>query len=151
MPKRHLDVHEMILNLVDYFTKEKNNGGLLRPLLQVHQRVCEAMGVSEATLKRVIKKKDQPQLKENQYNRPHTKSLDLSEGMKFEIRNTIYDLRKFKQHVTLDSILSKIKQKEVIDIGRTSLHKVLKSIGFKYKKENNRKALCENGAVVVRR
>lgn len=153
MPKRQLDVNEIISNIFDYFTKERNNGGPLKSLLAIHQRICEATGISETKLKTVIKQKDEPQtqVKENHYSQPHTKSLDLSEGVKFEIRNLIYELRQSKQHVTLNSILTEINRKEITDIGRTSLHKILKSIGFKYKIENNRKALCENSAVVNKR
>lgn len=87
MPKRQLDVNEIILNVLDYFTKEKNNFGPLISLQAVHRRVCEATGISETKLKTVIKEKNepQPQVKENHYSRPHRKSLDLSEGVKFEI------------------------------------------------------------------
>lgn len=87
MPKRQLDVNEIILNVLNYFTKEKNNCGPLISVLALHQRVCEATGISETKLKTVIKQKNepQPQVKKNHYSRPHTKSLDLSEGVKFEI------------------------------------------------------------------
>ena len=51
----------------------------------------------------------------------------------------------------MDSFLTEINRKEITDIGRTSLHKVFRSIGFKYKIENNRKAMCENSAVENKR
>jgi hypothetical protein len=48
MPKRHLDVDEIIKNIFDYFTEAKNNGGPLRSLQQVHKRVCEATGITKS-------------------------------------------------------------------------------------------------------
>jgi hypothetical protein len=65
-----------------------------------------------------------------------------------EIRNVIYDTCAAKEHITLDSLLQKIKQKLIIDIGRTSLHKLIKSIGFVYSKDSKQRGLCEKPHIV---
>lgn len=152
MPRRVLDVDALICNLHKYFIAEKQNGGPLKSVTSVQQRVCDALGISESKLRSAIKNENS-ELPENDHRktRPSLRTNDMWEGRKFEIRNTIYQMRANKEHVTLDTILFKLKEREFGDIGRTSLWQVLHNIGFKFKKEDNRKALCERSPVVHKR
>ncbi|XP_050508988.1 uncharacterized protein LOC126886178 [Diabrotica virgifera virgifera] len=84
-------------------------------------------------------------------NRRHPKSLDLHQSVKLEIKNIIYNMYKAKEHVTISAVLQKIKDKELCDISLTSLWRVLKHLGFRYKKTNNRQVLCELSNVVSKR
>lgn len=152
MPRRVLDVDDLICNVHKYFTAEKENGGPLKSVMSVQQRVCDALGISEKKLRGVLRNQDSELPKEDhRKTRPSLKTNDMSEERKFEIRNTIYQMRAKKEHVTLSAILSKLKEKEFGDIGKTSLWKVLRNIGFKFKREDNRKALCERSSVVHKR
>lgn len=56
-----------------------------------------------------------------------------------------------KKHITLDTLLAEIKLRSIVDIGRTSLWYLLRNIGFKYAKDDNRRALCEKSHVVEMR
>lgn len=53
-----------------------------------------------------------------------------------------------KKHITLKVLLEEIRKKEIFHLSLSSLNKLLKSIGFKYKRINNRKILCEKDSVV---
>lgn len=152
MPRRVLDVDTLICNLHKYFIAEKNNGGPLKSVTSVQQRVCDALEISESKLRSTIKNENS-EVPENDHH--HTRLLlktnNMLEGRKFQIRNIIYQMRANKEHVTLDTILLKLKERKFGDIGRTSLWQVLHNIGFKFKKEDNRKALCERSSVVHKR
>lgn len=170
MPKRSLLVDDLILNLYNYFTAEKNNGGPLISVLKVHERICGALGVSETKLKTVLKKQESDDSRTNEAGvsdrssikggtenrvkykrREHIKTTDLHNNVKLEIKNVIYDMRAAKQHITLDTLLSELRRKQLVEIGRTSLWQLLKHMGFKYKMQNNRKFLCEQSSVVHKR
>ncbi|XP_050515124.1 uncharacterized protein LOC126890308 [Diabrotica virgifera virgifera] len=154
MPRRVLDVDNFIFNVHAYFTAEKINGGPLRPVQSVHKRVCDALCISEKKLQSVLQKEKRGQSEQNAAqckSRRHLKTVDLPEGCKFEIRETIYKMRERKEHVSLDSVLEKLKERKTFEISRTSLWRVLRQISFKFKKEDNRKALCERASVVHKR
>jgi len=48
-----------------------------------------------------------------------------------------------EKHVTLETLNLELKNKEVLSIGKSTLSILLKEIGFKYKKDDNRRALIE--------
>ncbi|XP_050516616.1 uncharacterized protein LOC126891481 [Diabrotica virgifera virgifera] len=105
-------------------------------------------------LQSVLQKEKRGQSKQNAAqckSRRRPKTVDLPEGCKFEIRETIYKMRERKEHVSLDSVLEKLKERKTFEISRISLWRVLRQIGFKFKKKDNRKALCERASVVHKR
>lgn len=63
----------------------------------------------------------------------------------------IYVLVSFQENITLDGLQFALKEKEIFSFSRTTLHKLLPEIGFKYKKDDNRRALCEKMNVVEQR
>lgn len=71
------------------------------------------------------------------------KTKDADEAVKQEVRNVIYNMCAAKEHITVDSLLQRIRDKEIIEIGRTSLYRLIKSIGFQYSIDGNRRGLCE--------
>ncbi|KAF2883286.1 hypothetical protein ILUMI_22875 [Ignelater luminosus] len=79
------------------------------------------------------------------------KTTDLPESIKCTVRDVIYGMYFRKQHVTLNTLLMELKAREVIDISCSSLRQLLCNIGFKYLKDNNRRALCEKPTVVQQR
>lgn len=155
MPRRVLTVDDLIKNLHDYFTMEKNNNGPMLPIQQVQKRVTEALKISETKLQSVLRQ-EKNENKENaecvKYKqRVSLKSVDVSEAQKWDIRNVIYDMCANKKHITLDTLLSEIQCKHILDTGRSSLCKLLHNIGFKFTKDDNRRALCEKKHVVEMR
>ncbi|KAJ8914218.1 hypothetical protein NQ315_003581 [Exocentrus adspersus] len=58
---------------------------------------------------------------------------------------------KERKHVTVKTIREELGKKEIIDIKKTSLNFVLKELGFKFKKEDNRRALIEKTAISAKR
>lgn len=54
-------------------------------------------------------------------------------------------------HITLDSLLKVLKNRNIFINSRSSLSVLLKSIGFRYKSEDNRVYLCEKTDVVLKK
>lgn len=132
----------------------------MESLLAVQKRTALATAVSERTIRNVLKRKGDPNVSdsfqenanEHQVKKPlsnHRYVLkNIDESTKFEIHNTIYDMVARKEFVTLDGLLSELKRIQIIEIGRTTLWKLLRELGFKYKKYSNRPVLCEKKHVV---
>ena len=57
------------------------------------------------------------------------KSEDLPTVLKVQVRYNIYEMVKEKQYVTLDSLLVRLQDKYIYDVGRDSLHKLVFSFG----------------------
>ncbi|KAJ8914887.1 hypothetical protein NQ315_014900 [Exocentrus adspersus] len=129
MPGRAINGHsrQLILNAIDYFTREKENSGPLVISIICGERQ-KGLPVETPGQKR---------------NKPKKKSEDLPDGIKTSVRNTIYDMKQNGKHVTIKTINEELKRKEVVHISNASLGRLLKTIGFKYKMENNPWYLCE--------
>jgi hypothetical protein len=57
-----------------------------------------------------------------------------------------------KEHVTLESLHRKVTiEKQIYEIGKTSLYNAIKKIGFRYKKTDNRRGLCAQSHIVAQR
>ena len=117
-------------------------------------RTSLATGVSESTVKRMSKEyrveggfkspekryvKDRVRLYPDDFNRD-------------AIRRIIHDSYLNKDYPTLDSVLQKARSTCVFDGGRTTLSKLLKSMGFRYKKrEDGKKYIYEQPQVIEQR
>ncbi|CAH1983599.1 unnamed protein product [Acanthoscelides obtectus] len=56
-----------------------------------------------------------------------------------------------KRHVTIKTLKEELDVKQIVDISKMSLCRLLPLIGFQYKQEDNRKALMEKSSVVALR
>jgi hypothetical protein len=76
--------------------------------------------------------------------RPRTKPIcDLDENHEMEIGHVIYDMVKNKKHITKFTLLRVLKAKHLFQGGASSLGKVLKGIGFRFRKDDPRRGLIE--------
>lgn len=93
----HKQSKKLVLNLIDYFIKERENEGPLIPLQQVHERVSEALNISLRTICR-IKHHNNVLTKKRKRIRKKPKTLDVCDGVKMEIREVIYNFYESKTH-----------------------------------------------------
>lgn len=66
-----------------------------------------------------------------------------------EVRNTVYNMYKERKHITLQTLKDELKTKEIVTLSRQSLAILLKDIGFKFRKDDNRRALVERHHVAL--
>ncbi|XP_063227677.1 uncharacterized protein LOC134533877 isoform X2 [Bacillus rossius redtenbacheri] len=81
------------------------------------------------------------------------KSLDTVDDFTVNaIRNAIYRMYAEGLNVTVDTILKEIRERQIDYYGgRSSLHKLLKKMGFSWTTVDGRKALIENENIVLQR
>ena len=75
---------------------------------------------------------------------------DVDEFVLSNIRQVIYDLHQTGPNPSLEDMLAEIRKRgREFHGSRTSLWKVVKKLGFKYKKMNNRLVLLEKPDILV--
>ena len=98
--REHLTLEErqLVLKVENYFNLEKENGGPLPSIMAVQKRTADLCGISQKTLQNLHKMDREGQLgKKYKRRRLLSKSLDLTEGVKYEIRNVVYEIYKAKE------------------------------------------------------
>lgn len=144
---------ENISSAISYFEAELENGGPLLPLNAVRERVSNALNVHLATVHKIsaMVKKGQP-LTSPKRKRSRTKRIvSVDDFAQCAIRNTIYEMYRNKQHVTLKTLNILLRERDIFKGGTTSLWKVLKDIGFHFSKDNPKRVLMELHDVVLKR
>lgn len=140
----------MVLNLLNYF---ENENGCGNSRINVQETVAEALGVSLRTVQRIVHDKMHnivPKTRKK-CKRRKPKTEDLRESVKMEVRNVIYDLYRLKANVTLPILKDALKRRGIIEIGLGSLSKLIRSLGFRYKRDCNRRYLCEQPQIISQR
>ncbi|KAI4455464.1 transposable element-related [Holotrichia oblita] len=144
---------QLILNLLEYFEREKQNDGPLLPLSSVQKRVADALKISLFSVKRIKNRSVQNTVLSSPGKTRHrrkTKTEDLPEGIKMNIRNTLYNMysqSKFpiivcERHVTVTLLNNELRENQ-ITLGNSSLNRAFHLLGFDFRKDSNRRALME--------
>ncbi|CAH2005541.1 unnamed protein product [Acanthoscelides obtectus] len=145
----------LVLSLLNYFQQEKDNEGPLLPLSAVQERVAQALSISLSTITRIQRRlsSNDNVLRSPGKKRPRKKSktTDLSDAVRHNIRDTVYQMYSEKKHVTIANLNNTLKEKELASISNSSLQRVLPTIGFKYKKDGNRRFLVEQSSIALLR
>lgn len=146
---------QFVLSAVRFFEEEKQNRGPIKSPLAVRQRTADCLNISIKTVNRVcqLNNLDEERIKKkNTRTRRHARSIDVPEAVKIEVRNTIYEMYERSLHITMQTLLQRIIEKQIWPFKKTSLWKLVKSLGFRFKKTNNyRLGLCEQSHVVTLR
>lgn len=143
----HPQAKEMVLNLLNYFKnveKMSTNTNNIKNLASIHEKVAEALKLSVRSVERIVQenRKGLP-MKRKQRRTRKKKTEMIGEAAKISVRNVIYDLYASKTHITLPVLRDALRNKEMLDIGLRSLGELIKKLGFRYKKDCNRRYLCE--------
>ncbi|KAK4880524.1 hypothetical protein RN001_008670 [Aquatica leii] len=88
---------EMVIHLLAYFQKEKENGGPLESVNSVQERVAIALNISKRTVCSIKREKiENPVLSSPGKKRPRikTKTTDMPETLKMKIRDCLYNMYK---------------------------------------------------------
>ena len=150
----HSQARELVLN-VSNFCEQEASAQLPRvPLKQWLQRSSESLGgVSTSTIKRVRKDfKEGKQLDTPGKTRPMKKrKTDLDEFDMAVIRRRVHGMYEQGNIPTLDKLLPDIRESTNFTGGRSSLHSILKKLGFKFANADGRKYLVERSEIVALR
>ena len=136
----------VIVNVHDYFEKEsKKSKRGQSPKLAI--KTSDATGYCRRSVERVVREKRS--LEGAEFPSPSKRYKESREGVIVDdfdveaIRRTIHGFYSKKEFPTLDKILTEVRRKGLFTAGRTSLWKLLKKIGFRYKKINDKRYVYE--------
>lgn len=155
----HSEAREIIANIIEKCDEERVQKHLRIPLNKSTERAAEYTGVGYSTIKKI--RKEHKIRKENSPDRllksPGKKRRIISRNIlhvddfdKCVIRNTIQDFYIQEKRVpTIPKLLTVIKEKINFPWGRKSLNRVVKSMGFRWRKcQSKRKILVERPDII---
>ena len=122
----------IVMNVRVFFEKDKAQGkSIMRE--RVIDRTASAIGIGKTTIKRISKDFSQ------RVNLKHLKRrsrvrINLDDFSTDITRREIHAAYTRKEYPTLDSLQKKLLDKQVIYGGRSTLHKIIRKMGFRYKK-----------------
>jgi hypothetical protein len=62
----------------------------------------------------------------------------FNENHIYEIRKVIYEMFSKREHVTVDTLLQKLRDKHLFEHSRSRLHRLMLENGFKFKKRQSK-------------
>ena len=128
--------NSIICNVHDYFDRQSKKQKSTPPKLC--KKTGEATGFSERIVNRVLLEKRN--LDGSFFTSPNKRYKESRERVDVDafdtdaIRHTIHEFYEKKECPTLDKLLQVLKVKMLFKGGRISLWKLLRKIGFRYKK-----------------
>ena len=143
----------IVNNVSEFMTMEKRAGrSILR--MNVVERVAQACQLSTNTVVRIRR-----EAKNNEGNfstlskRYHVsrKKINPDSFDREAIRRTIHAFYERNEYPTLDSVLEQVKEKEIFRGGRSTLYKLLREMGFKYRQHENKRYIYEQPHIIQQR
>ena len=111
------------------------------------ERTSKATGSSISTIKRIIKEERPRSLGKKRPNRKKFTKLDSFDLS--VIRRIIHSFYSRNESPTLTKLLKKLKEEISFPYGRTHLFRLLRTLGFKYKKRGRESILNERSDLIM--
>ena len=144
----------IIYDVYRYFERESaKSKHKVHPKLA--SKTAEATGYCERTVRRVVAQKSARSgatfsSPAKRYNRDRKKFV-MDDFDTEALRRTIHDFYREKRYPTLDSILEAARGKGLFQGERVTLWRVLRKMGFKHKKVNDKSYIYEQPRIIVHR
>lgn len=141
---------DIILRVLEYFQKEKENKGPLVSVEKVRVRVAAACGISEKSIQRIVKQKEEDGIVSTPgKKRPRLDIVNKMDSFdKDAYRRHIYSYYERKELPTLNKLVVSLGEAGLFSGSRSSLRRILQSLNFRFKKFSSRGVLLEKPHVV---
>lgn len=144
---------EMVESVRSFFEKEKKAGkSILRD--RVLDRTAKACGISRATVGRIHNEAKRNEGKfespKKRYSKPNTR-INPDAFDQEAIRRSVHEFYLRKEYPTLDKILEVVRARGIFPGGRFLLWKLLRQMGFRHKKCNDKQYIYEQPRVIEQR
>ena len=144
---------QILMNVRQFFEKEKHQGkSILRD--RVIERTALATGLSQATVKRVSKEYqdlEKFETPKKRYCRTRVR-VNLDDFDVRAIRREIHSFYTRKVYPNLTSLLKILRDKGVFQAGRSTLYKIVRLIGFRYKvRTDGKRYIYEQPRIIQQR
>jgi hypothetical protein len=151
----HSEAREIIRKVISECDEECKNKELKYPVKQVNKRICNYTGVSERSISRIRKESinaGDSRLSTPGKHRPRQQSRNVACDS-FDtsvIRNVIYNFYTVEKiYPTCKKLLPAVREKINFPWGVRSLNRIIKRMGFRWRKcQNRRKILIERPHIV---
>ncbi|CAG9834708.1 unnamed protein product [Diabrotica balteata] len=143
----------MVISLISYFETERDHQSILLSFEAVRDRVAAALNISLSLVNKIAVEANRGEpLRSPKQKRRRTKPVvDIDEFNQMTIRNIIYDMYKKKEQVKLQTLQAKLVERNIFTGSLTYLWKIVRNIGFRYKKDDSRRGLLELPNIVFKR
>ena len=142
----------IVNNVHEFMTLEKRAGrSILR--MNVTKRVAKACQLSTstvATIKRQARSGDQFKTPTKRYTTSRNQ-INVDDFDRQAIRRVIHGFYERHEYPTLSSLLAELKVKQLFPGGRSSLHKLVREMGFRYRKHENKRYILEQPHITEQR
>ncbi|XP_034233373.1 uncharacterized protein LOC117640682 [Thrips palmi] len=146
-----------IIYLYNFFRTEANKflrtGKLTVPLTKVPERVAKALGLSVSTVRKYLNKHRRGSPLKTPTHGERAKPLrNVDKFTEGAIRRLIYELHRCRRHFTVKSLLQMIRERGIdFHGGKDTLIKLLKDMGFAFRKRDGRRYLLETPRITLLR
>ena len=143
-----------IYKVYKYFEKESAKNKCRRPP-KLTSNTAEATGYSERKVRRIIAKKSE--MSGAAFTSPakrykvERKRIMLDDFDMEELRRLVHNFYREKIFPTLDSVLIAVKEKGIYEGEHVTLWKLLRKMGFKHDKVNDKHYIYEQPRIIVQR
>jgi hypothetical protein len=150
----HSQSREIVANVYTFMKQEAEHGGAIN-LNRVQSRVSQATGVSVSSIKRILKEEKTCTQSCSQFSTPNKKRIrkrpktDIDDFDICVVRRTVNEFHLTNgERPTITSVLGVLKERINFVGGKWALLKILKRLGFRWRKSNNnRKVLIEKSEI----
>ena len=142
----------IIFNVYKYFERESVKTKNRVPLKLTH-KTAEATSYDERTVRRIVAKKSV--LSGAAFSSPakrykmDRKKIVMHDFDTEALRRAVHEFYSEKKYPTMDSLLSTVKEKGIFSGEDTTLWRVMRKMGFKYKKVNDKRYIYEQPSIIV--
>ena len=136
----------IIFSIYSYF-EEQHRKSKVRVAAKLSSKTAQATGYSTCTVERVVamKRASSGAAFQSPVKRYTASSIVLDDFDMEAIRRTIHDFYEKKEYPTLKKLLSVLREKGLFCGHRTTLWKLLRRIGFTYKKVQDKRYVYDLG------
>lgn len=145
---------EIIMNVYRYLETESYNSEIPEKRISViTNKTADATGVSDRTVRRIKKEFEMQESFSTPGKKRKRESIitNIDDFDKSAIRNIIYNMYRNEEFPTVSTILKRAKNDFQFPGKRTSLLKIIKNLGFKWKSHSGRKFLLEKSHIIAKR
>lgn len=150
----HSQTREVVYNVLNFMDSEAKNGEVLIPLRKVQERTASATGVGLRTIRKIKnegEKLTSAATSPSTFSTPNKKRnckkpvTGLDNFDECAVRRIVHNFYKTEKCVpTVETLREKLKEDLNYEGGKTSLRKILRNLGFRWRKtKTNRKILIE--------
>ena len=129
----------IVYNVSEFMALEKRAGrSILR--MNVVDRVAKAFQLSTSTVANIRRKGKIGGLFKTPQQRYTTdiKQINIDDFDRQAIRRVVHGFYEHHEYPTLQSLLAKLKARQLFKGGKSTLRKLLKEMGFRYRKHENK-------------